>query len=62
MCPQALVSVKNIYHIPNIIPRYLTFNFDCNYHRDNFAIFRLNGRQDGIEPIITLFYNNLSTK
>jgi hypothetical protein len=44
------------------IQRYLTFNFDCNYHRENFAIFRLNGRQDGIERIITLFYNNLSTQ
>jgi hypothetical protein len=49
-------------HIPYIIPRYLTFNFDCNYHRENFAIFRLNGRQDGIERIITLFYKTLSTK
>ena len=37
-------------------------NFDCNYHRDNFAILRLNGRQDGIERIINLFYNTLSTK
>ena len=59
---QALVSVKKIYHIPYIIPRYLTFKFDCNYHRENFAIFRLNGRQDGIERIITLFYKTLSTK
>ena len=60
--PQKSVLPPGACFCKKYIPWYLTFNFHCNYHRDNFAIFRLNRWQDGIQHIITLFYNNLSTK
>jgi hypothetical protein len=50
--PQKSVLPTGACFCKKYIPWYLTFNFDCNYHCDNFAIFRLNGWHSAYNHLI----------